>query len=102
MFLLRQDAEEKELFSISPRSGTLLPGQQRAVYFSYRSAAPAKNSQLIADKNFDCFLFLSVLVPLSCNKMNKTFVSLQPSFRRCKAVSCGVETCPGERDSSKL
>ncbi|XP_075896045.1 cilia- and flagella-associated protein 65 isoform X3 [Nelusetta ayraudi] len=36
-FLINQleDGEEKELFGISPRSGTLLPGQQRAVYFSY-------------------------------------------------------------------
>lgn len=29
--------QENKLFSVSPQSGTLLPGQKRAVYFSYRS-----------------------------------------------------------------
>ncbi|XP_041807029.1 cilia- and flagella-associated protein 65 [Chelmon rostratus] len=33
--LYQMKVQDKHLFSISPRSGTLLPGQQRAVHFSY-------------------------------------------------------------------
>ncbi|XP_067459268.1 cilia- and flagella-associated protein 65 [Thunnus thynnus] len=33
--LYQMKVQENQLFSISPRSGTLLPGQQRAVQFSY-------------------------------------------------------------------
>ncbi|XP_071368292.1 cilia- and flagella-associated protein 65 [Centroberyx affinis] len=34
--LHQMKVQDNRLFSISPRSGTLLPGQQRAVHFSYR------------------------------------------------------------------
>ncbi|XP_073329268.1 cilia- and flagella-associated protein 65 [Pagrus major] len=33
--LYQMKVQDNQLFSISPRSGTLLPGQQRAVHFSY-------------------------------------------------------------------
>ncbi|XP_036966082.1 cilia- and flagella-associated protein 65 isoform X1 [Acanthopagrus latus] len=35
MELYQMKVQDNRLFSISPRSGTLLPGQQRAVHFSY-------------------------------------------------------------------
>ncbi|XP_047455942.1 cilia- and flagella-associated protein 65 isoform X2 [Mugil cephalus] len=34
--LYQMKVQENQLFSVSPRSGTLLPGQKRAVHFSYR------------------------------------------------------------------
>ncbi len=70
----RRQVQDTHLFSISPRSGTLLPGQQRAVHFSYRSEAQndkgqaRKNANICTDESclktaaFNFFIFILVVM----------------------------------------
>lgn len=44
--------QDNHVFSVSPRSGTLLPGQQRAVHFSYRSAINVKDAAHVTGMGF--------------------------------------------------
>lgn len=46
IFISQWQVQDNHIFSISPRSGTLLPGQQRAVHFSYRSENEERGSSV--------------------------------------------------------
>ncbi|KAM9851178.1 cilia- and flagella-associated protein 65 [Aulostomus maculatus] len=96
--LLQIKAQSNHLFTISPRSGTLLSGQQRAVHFSFRSEMILNLQGLTVERDQPCLHF-----PSKHHVFASVFIGdLYPPVQMCEVYNGGAVPVHYEVDSAVL